>query len=253
MTETLDILGLNAGYFLGYDGRKQKYLRYPIRSIIGNASVERERLGRLVSYIEAEQPDIVGLVEIDQGSIRTDTRGQAAFLQEQLAERSASYQATAGFKYRDLELLRHIPVIASMSNGALYRRGDVTEHHLRRGWKRLLTEIEVGDISIFMAHLPFALFPRTQQRQLEEIAQIIGDREKYVLFGDFNIQDTADLDILREQNDADICIPGPTYPTYDPRHPFDLIITGPGLSVQDCTIPDLTISDHLAVMAEIAL
>ncbi|MDY6768851.1 MAG: endonuclease/exonuclease/phosphatase family protein [Candidatus Nanohaloarchaea archaeon] len=249
----IDILGLNAGYFLGYDGRKQKYVRHPLRSLVGNTAAERGNLDTFLDTIERRDPDVIGLVEVDQGSIRTRTDGQVAHLQSRLRERGLEYDADAAFKYRDISILERVPLIASMSNGVLFRGGEVRHHHLHRGWKRLLTEIVTDRVSIFLCHLPYPLFGQTRQRQLEEMAEILADRERYVVFGDFNIQEPGELDVVRERAGASVHTPGPTYPVRSPHHRYDVFLTGPGTTLQECGTLDIEISDHLAVHGRVSV
>ncbi|MFB6203485.1 MAG: endonuclease/exonuclease/phosphatase family protein [Candidatus Nanohaloarchaea archaeon] len=254
MGEKIKVVGLNSGYFLGYNGKKEKYLKNPLRSLIGNRSAERERLDRFIELVEQESPDIVGLVEIDMGSIRTGTEdGQISFIRSRLEENGNGYRAGSGFKYRDLSILKKVPVVSSMANGVLTDRGEIQFHHLERGWKRLMIEVEREDLSVFIVHLPYYLFDRTKEKQIEQISEIISERDRYVIFGDFNIDGMDELDLLRERNGAEVFSPGDTYPAYDPRNPYDLFITGPGVEMERHEVLDVEISDHLGIKAEIEL
>jgi endonuclease/exonuclease/phosphatase family metal-dependent hydrolase len=256
MGEKLEIVGLNAGYFLGYDGRKQKYLRHPLRSLIGDREIEEERIENIAEEIRRLEPDIVGLVEIDQGSMRTLTmpgKGQAGYLVEKLKEESLEYSSCSELKYRDISPVKKIPLVASMSNGVLFQEGEIRKYHIHRGWKRLLLEVKHGDISVFVCHLPYPLFRRTQGRQLEEISEILDGKEKYVLYGDFNIEDHDRLDILREKNNAEIFSPGKTYPTCNPEKTFDIFVTGPGIRMKEHEILETEVSDHRPVRAKIEI
>lgn len=244
----MKVLSLNTGYFLGYDGRKQKYLRYPWRGVIGSKKVEEQKLQNLADRIEESEPDLIGLIEVDQGSIRTFTDGQLSYLVKELSSRGLDYRKKAGFKYRDNAILRNLPVIRGMCNGFLYKDGfDVEVHRLENGWKRTVLEARKGDLSVFLCHLPLTFFKDTQQHQLEAISELAAERDKFVICGDFNIDEISDLDILKNKNNAEIHSPGKTYPLYNPRGRYDLFILGPELRMKDIEIPDLDISDHLAV------
>ena len=242
------IIGINTGYFLGYDGRYEKYLRHPLRSIIGDTAVEHERMDRLAAAIDSHDPDIIGLVEIDQGSIRTRTDGQA---QELAARITEDYRTTSARKYRDHTAINVLPVLGSMANGALYRDGTVQIHRLERGWKRLLLEIRYDGLSVFICHLPLSLFRRTQARQLREIADILQERDRFVLYGDFNIGNHDGLAPLTAEFDISVHRAGPTYPVHQPEHAYDMILAGPGVTVYSCRRIEEEISDHLGIMAEV--
>jgi DNA polymerase elongation subunit (family B) len=69
------VLSANAGYLLDYDGSLSDYALRPHRAMVGSESAERRAIERLVSVIADERPDVVCLLEVDQGSVRTMTDG----------------------------------------------------------------------------------------------------------------------------------------------------------------------------------
>lgn len=249
---TATILGLNAGYFLGYTGRLRAYAHHPLRGVIGDRAQEQDGLDRFADLITQHDPDIIGIVETDQGSVRTRTDGQLNAIMHRLGDDGPGYVASSGLKYRDDPITNRIPVLRHMANAAMVRDGTVRTHRLHRGWKRLLLEVRYAGLSVFIAHLPLAPFRRTQQHQLREIAGMMADRDHAVLYGDLNIHDDGRLAVLRERAGATIHCPDPTYPAYDPQRCLDRVITGPGVTLEDEQVLDTVISDHLPVLAEVS-
>ncbi len=95
----MKILTCNAGYLLGYQNVLWGYVPPPVGSVLGDSETERQKLAQLVSVIDSEQPDVVSLLEVDQGSHRTATAGQYRTLINSLHERELPYEGTVANKY----------------------------------------------------------------------------------------------------------------------------------------------------------
>lgn len=241
---TYKILSFNAGYYLGYTGTLYDYVRHPIRSVIG-ASTEEDAIAEFADIIDSVAPDAVLLQEIDRGSIRTNTAGQM----QHITNHCSAFKSHTAVKYQG-HIVPRIPVFRHMANGLLYKQGTVTDHYLGRGVKSLVQELRIDGLSIFSVHL--ARFgKRTRRRQLEEIADIVGEHENALIVGDFNAMNGAEeANILRDRLDFTIASPGNTYPASNPQHPLDLAAYSPGLSVR-CRTLDSTISDHVPLLVTI--
>jgi endonuclease/exonuclease/phosphatase family metal-dependent hydrolase len=253
----MKVLSVNAGYLLDYDGSLSGYALRPHRAMVGSESAEERATERLVDVIADEAPDVVCLIEVDQGSLRTVTDGQVAELRDRLADRGLDYHARVDAKYGDQHTLANVPVLEHLSNGVLTREDYPTEaHYLQTGPKRLVTEVRVADdLSIFAVHL--AMSSRGRKQQLEEIAALVNRRERAVVCGDFNAYDGLDeLDALTEATDLVVQNPGETVP----KRPFDslvtetrtldLFLTSPAIPVTRCEVIDVQISDHRPVVLE---
>jgi endonuclease/exonuclease/phosphatase family metal-dependent hydrolase len=251
------ILSVNAGYLLDYDGSLSGYALRPHRAIVGGADAERRATDRLVDVVAAERPDVVCLVEVDQGSVRTATDGQVAHLRDRLAERGLDYHDRADAKYGDGNLLETAPVLGHLSNGVLLAdEWEVAPHYLDTGPKRLVTEVRLGaDLSLFVVHL--AMSSRGRHRQLEELTELVGRRERVIVCGDFNAYDgLEELETLTDATGLVVHNPGETVP----RRPLDTLVTdtrtldlflaSPGLTVTRCDVLDVQVSDHRPVVLE---
>ena len=257
----MKILSANAGYLLDYDGSLSGYALRPHRAMVGSRGAEERATERLVDVIADERPDVVMLVEIDQGSMRTATDGQVTRIVDRLAERGLRYDARADGKYGDGNVLANLPVLGHLSNGLLVREGidaQMTAHYLDTGPKRLVSEARIGTLSVFGVHL--AMSGRGRRRQLEEMVDIVASRDRVVVCGDFNAYDgLAEVEKTLEAAGLVLHNPGETVPprpldglVTDTRT-LDLFLTTPNITVTRCDVIDVQVSDHRPVVLEFDL
>ncbi|MFB6150320.1 MAG: endonuclease/exonuclease/phosphatase family protein [Haloarculaceae archaeon] len=256
--DTVKILSCNAGYLLDYDGSLSEYVLKPHRAMVGSATAEERATERLVEVIADEEPDVVCLLEVDQGSVRTASDGQVAWIAELLASEGLDYRHRADTKYGDESLVAELPVLEYLSNGVLVREGldaAIETHHLDKGPKRLVTEIRLGDLSIFAVHL--AMSGRGRRSQLDELADLVADRERVVVCGDFNAYDGLDeVEDVLGAGGLVLHNPGETVPkrpldrlVTDTRT-LDLFLTSPDVPVSRCDVIPVQVSDHRPVVLE---
>ncbi|MFB6241269.1 MAG: endonuclease/exonuclease/phosphatase family protein [Candidatus Nanosalina sp.] len=244
----MKILSCNTGYFLGFEKPLPNYLLDPKRSCLGNSKKEEESMDALAELINREDPDIVALQEVDQGSIRTRTGGQASALEEKLEK---SYSVEIREKYGPEKLLSHLPVMNKMSNAILSSGGEIREHFLEPGSKQLLLEYrsEEKDLSIFSTHMP-TLY-RYRKKQLRKVKEKLLERERAVLCGDFNCyRGKKELEEIFSETGYRVRSPGPTHPRSDPYRELNLFIVPEEMDIRVRKI-QADISDHLPVLAEI--
>ncbi|MCK5844772.1 MAG: endonuclease/exonuclease/phosphatase family protein [Victivallales bacterium] len=227
-----------AGTTLGSIGTSYRYLR----------STERN-LEALADFIRAQEPDIVGLLEVDIGSCRTGALNQV----EEIAMRLSHYHLSS-VKYSDDSLGRRMPIFRHQANAVLTReRVDGSEFHFfDMGFKRLVIEVRYRGIDLFFVHL--SLRRRVRARQLVVLADLIGDRSGVVVAGDFNVLSGSDeLSRFRERlglksaNIAEL----PTFPSWSPRKELDFILYSDDLVLKGFSVPNAGFSDHLPLIVEI--
>ena len=193
--------------------------------------------------------DLVGLQEVDGGSLRSGFVNQA----EYLAQRG-------GFAHWHLQLNRDLGHFGQHSNALLsrVRPTRVTEHRLPglipgRG----VLQARFGDdddaLTLLIVHL--ALGRRARRQQLRFIAGLVRDRRHVVVMGDMNsrLRHWRDLDPLR---DAELHSPAqdlPTFPSWQPQRCIDHILVGPTLRVEKVETLNCLHSDHLPVGVELRL
>jgi endonuclease/exonuclease/phosphatase family metal-dependent hydrolase len=252
------ILSCNAGYLLDYDGSLREYALKPHRGLLGSDDAERRATERLADIIADEHPDVVCLLEVDQGSMRTVTEGQVTRLAEMLTERGLDYHARADAKYGDGNVLGNLPVLSHLSNGLLVRDAfdaTIEAHYLDTGPKRLVTEVVLGDVAVFGVHL--AMSGRGRRKQLDEIAAIVAERDRVVVCGDFNAYDGLEaVEAALGETGLLLHNPGETVP----KRPLDTIVSetrtldfflaSPDITVTRCDVIDVQVSDHRPVVLE---
>jgi endonuclease/exonuclease/phosphatase family metal-dependent hydrolase len=254
----MKILSCNAGYLLDYDGSIREYAFKPHRAMVGSRGAEQRATDRLVEVIADEAPHVVSLVEVDQGSMRTTTDGQVGRIADRLAERGLDYEAWAHTKYGDENVLARLPVLEHLSNGLLVRAdldARTTAHYLETGPKRLVIEVQIGDLSVFGVHL--AMSGRGRRKQLAEIVDLVADRDRVVVCGDFNaydgldeVEETLGAAGLVLHNPGETVPPRPLDGIVTDTRTLDLFLTSPDIAVTRCDVIDVLVSDHRPVVLE---
>lgn len=212
-------------------------------------------LPQIARFIREIDPDVVGLVEIDTGSYRSGRQNQAEILAGELGHYH-SYR----MKYREeggLGLGRRLPVLNKQANAFLTRDAIRREtfHEFTGGFKRLVIELELENVRLFLVHL--ALGFRARHGQLEELHELIGRSDKpCIVAGDFNsFFGPRELRLfltatgLASGNETHL----PTYPSWRPRRELDFVCHSPQITLRRFTIPPVTLSDHLPLVCDFDL
>lgn len=213
--------------------------------LLGN----KANLDAITEFIKSHSPDVVGLVEVDTGSIRTRMVNQAEAIARQLGHYS-SYQC----KYGESSFNNRLPIVRKQANAFLAapRVHGERFHYFDTGIKRLILELELEDVAIFLVHL--SLKYRHRHWQLRHLHDLVRASKKPVIVaGDFNTfwgehemylfmqaagLQSANVDRL------------PSYPSHAPRKELDFILYGHGLRPVAFEIPQVRFSDHLPLLCE---
>jgi endonuclease/exonuclease/phosphatase family metal-dependent hydrolase len=209
----------------------------------------RQVLEEITSFIRSEDPDIVGLVEVDTGSIRTGMVNQAKFIGDQLGHYSI-YEC----KYGAESINTLMPILRKQGNAFLAgpRVHGERFHYFDTGIKRLIIELELEDAVVFLVHL--SLKYRHRQAQLRTLHDLVVRSPKpVILAGDFNTF-WGDHEIylfmqaagLKSANAEGL----PSYPSHSPRRELDFILYGAGISVSNFRVPSVRFSDHLPLVCD---
>ena len=140
--------------------------------ILGNQTV----LPEITAFIRSVDPDIVGLVEVDTGSIRSRRVNQAEKIAGDLGL-NTSYE----IKYGARSINQLLPIIRKQGNAFLAapRVHGETFHYFDTGIKRLIIELEMEDFAVFLVHL--SLKYRHRHLQLRKLYDLIEMTEKPVI------------------------------------------------------------------------
>jgi endonuclease/exonuclease/phosphatase family metal-dependent hydrolase len=213
--------------------------------LLGN----RANLQRIIDFIKGQDPDIVGLVEVDTGSIRTGSVNQAEAIARSLGHYSV-YQC----KYGISSVNQHLPILRKQGNAFLAapRVHGERFHYFQKGIKRLIIELELESCAIFLVHL--SLKYRHRHAQLHYLHDLVVAARKPVLIaGDFNtfwgeheIYLFMKAAKLRSANASSL----PSYPSRSPRKELDFVLYGEGINVTNFNIPSVKFSDHLPLVCD---
>lgn len=193
--------------------------------------------------------DLVGLQEVDSGSLRSGFVDQT----EYLAHRAA-------FPYWFKQINRSLGKLAQHSNGFLsrLRPSSITEHKLPGLPGRGAILVEIGDaadhgLAVCIVHL--ALGRRAQERQLGYIGDMVGGYPNLILMGDLNC-DCESKPLQRLCRRIDLREPScelKTFPSWRPRRNLDHILVSSALETVDLRVLEYAFSDHLPLAMDILL
>jgi len=213
--------------------------------VLGSRSV----LPELTTFIKSVDPDIVGLIEIDTGSIRSRKVNQAEKIASDLSM-NTSYET----KYGSKSLNKILPIVRKQGNAfmAAARVHGETFHYFDTGIKRLIIELEMREFAVFLVHL--SLKYRHRHLQLRHLYDLIEKTEKPVIVaGDFNtFWGENEIYLFKRAarlTSANVdCIP--TYPSRAPRKELDFILFQEGINVTNFEVPQVRYSDHLPLVCD---
>ena len=213
--------------------------------VLGNQSV----LPEITRFIKSVDPDVVGLIEIDTGSIRSRKVNQAEKIAADLGM-NTSYET----KYGEKSLNQMLPIVRKQGNAfmASQRVHGERFHYFDTGIKRLIIELEMDDFAIFLVHL--SLKYRHRHLQLRHLYDLIQKTEKpVVVAGDFNTFWGGNVIYLfmraaglASANTRNL----PTYPSRAPRKELDFILYQQGIRVTHFEVPEVRHSDHLPLVCD---
>jgi len=213
--------------------------------VLGNQSV----LPEITRFIKDVDPDIVGLIEVDTGSIRSRMVNQAEKLAADL-RMNTSYET----KYGSRSINQMLPIVRKQGNAfmAAQRVHGEKFHYFDTGIKRLIIELEMEDFAVFLVHL--SLKYRHRHLQLRRLHDLIEATEKPVIVaGDFNTfwGENEIYLFMRAAGLKSANVEGlPTYPSRSPRKELDWVLHQDGITVNGFEIPDVRLSDHLPLICD---
>jgi endonuclease/exonuclease/phosphatase family metal-dependent hydrolase len=192
------------------------------------------------------QFDIVGLQEVDPGSLRTGFINQTKYLAER-----------AGFPFWHHQTNRRVGNLTQHSNGLLSRvePHSITEHRLPglpgRGALVARLGSHTNTLNLIILHL--ALGKRARLRQMSYLADVVNRFSHAVLMGDLNCElGSQELDLLlRDTSLRAPETPLSTFPSWRPRRHLDHILVTSDVRVEKVFVPPWTFSDHLPVAMEV--
>lgn len=209
----------------------------------------RNNLDRITRWIREQDADIVGLIEIDTGSYRTGRRNQAELIADAIG-----HYSTYECKYGEASLHKNIPVLRNQANAFLAapRVHGERFHYFDTGIKRLIIELELEEVRVFLVHLSVKY--RHRHYQLRHLHDMIKAGTKPVIVaGDFNtFFGEHEMYLFMEAAGLTSAnVDGvPTWPSRSPRSELDFVLYGQGIEVTNFEVPRTRFSDHLPLLCD---
>jgi len=193
--------------------------------------------------------DIVGLQEVDAGSLRCSFIN----LTEYLAERGE-------FPYWYHQVNRNLGRIAQHSNGFLSQFQPDAVENLRLpglipGRQALLARFDAGAHTLVVLVLHLALSKRARMLQLGYVGEIVNSYPHAIVMGDMNSRARSrEMRLLFNQTGLHEPLEDlHTYPSWRPSSNIDHVLVSSGLKVRHARVVDHALSDHLPIMTEVEL
>ncbi|MGE5625724.1 MAG: endonuclease/exonuclease/phosphatase family protein [Bacillota bacterium] len=228
--------GTGAGFHLPVPGAG--YLRNTSRN-----------LERIIEFIRAQAPDIVGLVEVDMGSLRASSVNQA-----EAVARAIGHAPHFQNKYGRRSINQRLPILRKQGNAFLTRYPEAVQrfHYFELGIKRLIMELELDSVCLFLVHL--SLHHGHRHRQMHHLSALVRSAVKPVIVaGDFNtFRGDHEMEVfmastgLINANRANV----PSWPSRRPRRQLDFILYSPAIQVTRFELPQVQLSDHLPLVCD---
>jgi endonuclease/exonuclease/phosphatase family metal-dependent hydrolase len=230
--------GVETRDFHEYVTKSWKHL-LPLRERISN-------LNRIATLVHSY--DLVGLQEVDSGSLRTGFLDQTEYL---------AHRARFPYWYRQVN--RSLGKIAQHSNGVLSRIRPhcIDEHKLPglRGRGAMLVELKTNREPLLVCIMHLALGKRARRLQLGYISELVGEYPQLVVMGDFNCGIDSD-ELQKLVHNTHLRLPFEnlmTFPSWRPNRKFDHILISESLTLKKTRVLEHTHSDHLPICVEIGL
>ncbi len=218
----------------------------PFSGFLKRTHANLERIGE---FIKSMKPDILGLIEVDSGSYRSNRYNQAESIASVL-----SHEHVFDSKYSLDSLVQKIPLFNKQGNALLTNQPiiDQKSHYFSQGFKRLVIELELDALFVFLVHLSIKY--RHRHNQLKELYTLIKDAKKPIIVaGDFNaFWGDEELSLfmaaagLQSVNDEGI----PSHPSRAPRRQLDYILHSPEIIVRNFFVPQVRFSDHVPLVCD---
>ena len=193
--------------------------------------------------------DIVGLQEVDAGSLRSGFVN----LTQYIAERGE-------FPFWYDQTNRRIGPLAQHALGVLsrFRCSEIVEHRLPGpipGRGTLALRFGQGDNSLVMFIVHLALGRRTRLQQLSYLADLVNQHRNVVLMGDLNFPSRSrEMEFLIDKTLMTEPVHGlNTFPSWRPNRNIDHILVTPTLQVGNVRVLECPVSDHLPLCMELTL
>ena len=193
--------------------------------------------------------DLIGLQEVDAGSIRSNYINLVEYLALQ-----------AGLPYWYHQVNRNLGRFAQHSNGLLSRYHpvevrDISLPALIPGRNAILARFGSSQHSLAVIVMHLSLSPRARNKQLGFISEVVNEHQHAIVMGDMNCKlGSKEMRMLFSRTDLHEPLEEVfTFPSWRPQHHIDHILVTSGLKIETVKALNHAYSDHLPIMMEILL
>ncbi len=221
------------------------YVTHSWKHLLPHRSRERN-LNRISGLLHSY--DLVGLQEVDSGSLRTGYVDQTQYLARR-----------AGFPHWYKQVNRNLGKLAQHSNGLLSQLQPslVTEHKLPGlpGRGAILGYFGEPNNGLAVCILHLALGRRVRMRQVSYISELMADCPYAIIMGDLNCgADSPEVALLMDRlNLWEPTAQEGTFPSWRPMKKIDHILVSRSLGIEKARVLNYLCSDHLPVSLDVLL
>lgn len=231
----------------GTGGKMVRKLFLPY--ITGYMSNTINHVKEISKFLKEENPDIVGLVEVDLGSVRHSYLNQVEVLAKEL-----NHYNSHEVKYNNVSKFNKFPVLRKQGNAILYNEEfkGIKFHHFEQGTKTLIIELEMEKVVIFVVHL--ALGRKIRFKQINQLYKLIKSQTKEVIVGgDFNLMwGEEEIELFLEA--SGLINPNKeklaTFPSWKPKKHLDFILHSKNIKINEFRVEKIELSDHLPLILD---
>ena len=247
----MKIIFWNLGYARGIDGSLKSYLINLKHFVRQDKKSQKLIIEDIADLIKKNKPDVFAFAEILTGSNRNMYFNQHKYLRALV---SKEHQVTSAVTKYGNTIFSSLPFHKGNSNGLIsFVPATVVNHYLQHSRKKLVQEIRLNELTIFVGHLP--LVSRDREQQFKEIATLVNNTTgDVVLCGDFNIFNGFDeLSFLK--NETGLKLAGAnitTFPSSRPKIQLDIFMYrfADTSQVPKFSVLHSKVSDHLPIVLE---
>ena len=233
-------------YNIRYGAGIGRKIHFPL-PYIGYLKKTNGNFKRISDFIKTVKPDITALIEVDSGSFRTEKNNQAKVIAGEMHQRHICKS-----KYSTSSIVRKFPILNKQCNALLTNQKIISKkfHYLNNGVKRLVIELELDEMTIFLVHLSLKF--RHRQSQLKDLYIIVDHVKKPVIVaGDFNVfhgDGELQLFLAATGLQSANCEGMPSHPSRFPKRQLDFILHSAEIRPTDFQIPQVKFSDHVPLV-----
>ena len=235
-------------YNIAYGTGAPKSYYHNISTATRYVRTPRTHFDKIMDFIQEKDPDVLGLIEIDTGSYRTNFTNQVELIAAHLKHHHQS-----SVKYKHGILARALPIIRKQANAVLTKKklpkGNF--HYFPAGFKRLIIEVDIDGMRFFLVHL--SIQKRVRKVQLSHLAKLARGRTPVIIAGDFNTF-SGSHEIKEFQEELGLFNPNaealPTFPSWKPKKQIDFILCSKHVKVKNFEVPKVKFSDHLPIIMD---